>query len=388
MKILHICMSQYSDGWTYQENLLAKYHRLLGFDVTIITSMYCYHNGDLIKDSKTKFVDCNGCQVIRLQKKIGIPNGKIPKYKNFYKTIESIKPDIIFSHGCQYADICKVKKYINLYQNVKLYVDNHADFSNSATTWISKNILHKVIWKHYAHVIEPVVKVFWGVLPARVDFLVNVYKLPKEKCKLLLMGGDDELIRSVESTEYLDKLRKSWNIQKNDFLVVTGGKIDKAKSETLLLMKAVKKINDPHVKLLIFGSVEETLKKEINGLTDGVMIQQAGWIKPENSYGFFGMADLVVFPGRHSVFWEQVAAQGIPMIVKEWRGTQHVNVCNNVIFLSDVTSDMIIKKITDLVYNKKAYQEIRKNAKRAQEYFSYMQIAKKSIEIIDSKNVL
>ena len=31
--------------------------------------------------------------------------------------------------------------------NVKIFVDNHADFSNSATNWLSLEILHKKIWK-------------------------------------------------------------------------------------------------------------------------------------------------------------------------------------------------------------------------------------------------
>ena len=69
MKIVHICMAQYSDGWTYQENLLTKYHKILGHEVVLITSMYCYKEGNLIEDSKTTFVDVNGVKIIRLEKK-------------------------------------------------------------------------------------------------------------------------------------------------------------------------------------------------------------------------------------------------------------------------------------------------------------------------------
>ncbi|MDY4307608.1 hypothetical protein SNF32_10825 [Enterococcus mundtii] len=69
-----------------------------------------------------------------------------------------------------------------------------------------KNILHKIIWKHQASKIEPFTTDFYGVLPARVDFLKNVYKLPEEKISLLIMGGDNDLIKKVQSDQLNKKL--------------------------------------------------------------------------------------------------------------------------------------------------------------------------------------
>ncbi len=40
MKIVHLCMAgPYTQGYSYQENILPKYHVKLGFDVTVLTSM-------------------------------------------------------------------------------------------------------------------------------------------------------------------------------------------------------------------------------------------------------------------------------------------------------------------------------------------------------------
>ena len=40
MKIVHLCMAgPYTQGYSYQDNILPKYHAKLGFDVTILTSM-------------------------------------------------------------------------------------------------------------------------------------------------------------------------------------------------------------------------------------------------------------------------------------------------------------------------------------------------------------
>lgn len=380
MNIVHICMTQYSDGWTYQENLLAKYHRKLGHNVYVITSMYCYKEGELVKDRNNRFIDVNGILVIRLENKNNNFFSKIPIYNNFIETLCSLKPDIIFSHGCQYRDSKKIVDYVKKHLNVKMFVDNHADYSNSATNFISKNILHKIIWRYYAQKMIPYTETFWGVLPARVDFLIDVYKIPKEKCKLLVMGADDDLVIFSAAQENMNTIKKKYSIKKDDFLVVTGGKIDAAKRQTILLIKAILYIQNPKIKLIIFGSISEDIKYEVMQLVDNERIIYAGWISPDESYNFFAASDLVVFPGRHSVFWEQAAGQGKPLICKSWPGTHHIDVGGNVIFLHDDSVDEIFRIIKDITDNKNRYSNMKKSAMaKAMKIFSYMEIAKKSI---------
>lgn len=380
MKIVHICMAQYSDGWTYQENLLTKYHIKLGYEVTLITSMYCYREGNLVEDSKATFVDINGCKIVRLRKKSDGLMKKIPTYDRFYETLCKEKPDIIFSHGCQYKDAALVAKYVKEHPDVKLFVDNHADFTNSATNFISKTILHKIVWRHYAHKLLPYTKKFWGVLPARVDFLIDIYGLPKEKCELLVMGADDELVEKSNAGIETKKLREKYGIKNTDFLIVTGGKIDKAKFQTELLMKAVCGIDDQNVKLLVFGSINEEIKERIMSLVDGEKIIYAGWVFPDQSYDYFAIADLVVFPGRHSVFWEQVAGQGKPMICGKWPGTQHVDVGGNAVFVKSDEINTIKQSIESLLFDRNIYEKMLEVAmEKASKEFSYRDIAERSI---------
>ena len=382
MKIVHICMTQYSNGWTYQENLLAKYHKLAGNEVTVITSKYHFKEGKLVEDNRREFVDINGVRVIRLEK---ITEGfmkKMPVYKGFYDTLSEERPDIIFSHGCQYKDATLVAKYVKNHPTVKLFVDNHADFTNSATNFISKTILHKVVWKHYAHKLLPYTEKFWGVLPARVDFLTDVYKLPKEKCDLLVMGADDELVEKSNAQKEDKKLREKFGIKNTDFLIVTGGKIDKAKLQTELLIKAVKKLERQDIKLLFFGSIEEEIKDRILSLVDNKIVVYAGWVTPEESYDYFAIADLVVFPGRHSVFWEQVAGQGKPMLCKSWRSTHHVDVGGNVVFIKEDSVSEISEIILKILEEPERYKDMKEIAMgKGKETFSYKEIAKRSVKL-------
>lgn len=385
MKIVHTCLcGPVTDGWNYQDNMLTKYHRKMGNEVTIITCQSIWgKNGVLEKDSRSNYINENDVKVIRLENIIGRDvTSKFKIYKDLYKSIEDEKPDILFIHGVAFLDIITIRKYVKRNNNVKVFVDNHSDFSNSATSWISLNILHKIIWRTMAKIIEPYTEKFYGVMPARVDFLTEVYKTPKEKSELLVMGGDDEKIDEAKQTEQVNNLRKELNISTDDFVIVTGGKIDEAKTQTLLLMEAVKMIDRDYVKLIIFGSVVDSLKDKFMSLCDNNKIKYVGWINSDDSYKYFELADLVVFPGRHSVFWEQVAAQGKPMVCKYWEGTTHIDVGGNVKFVYNDEIHEIYNVVSEIVLDKNNYNEMKKAAEsKSSIVFSYKNIADKSISM-------
>ncbi|HEY8890102.1 MAG TPA: glycosyltransferase family 4 protein [Clostridium sp.] len=383
MKVVHICLSGVvTDNFSYQDNLLSKYHVKLGYHVTFIASQWEYNTKGILKPfEKNDYVNDDGVKMIRLKMRGKDDFNK--KYKRFYGLREALEvehPGIIFIHGCQFPDIDKVVNYLKKNIEVKVYIDNHADFSNSATNWLSKNILHKILWKRCAQLIEPYTIKFYGVLPARVDFLKNIYKLPAEKCELLVMGSDDERVLQAKRLEVRKKIRTSFNICDNDFLIITGGKIDLFKIQTLLLMQAVKNIQNERVKLIVFGSVVPELKDKINVLSDKTKVQYIGWIQSNDSYDYFAAADLAVFPGRHSVFWEQVVGQGIPMICKYWEGTTHVDLGGNVEFLKEDSVKEIKKKLEQIINNPQQYNRMKSIAQeKGMKVFSYKEIARRSI---------
>ncbi len=380
-KIVHLCMcGPVTDGFSYQDNLLAKYHKKAGYEVCIIASDWIWDkDGKLVRDSRGTYLNEHGIRVVRLPVKHGKGiEYKFKKYKNLYETIEKEKPDILFIHGCQFLDIWKVKKYLHSHPQVTAYVDNHADFSNSGTNWISKHILHKILWKAGAKAIAPYVTKFYGVLPARVDFLLDMYALAKEKTELLVMGADDERLQEAGKAQVRQEIRRKYGYNEDDFVLITGGKIDYAKRQTLLLMEAIAQIDNPQLKLLIFGSVEEEIKEQFDALcSKDARIRYIGWLNADDTYDYFAAAELAVFPGRHSVMWEQVAGQGIPMICKYWEGTTHVDVGGNVKFIMEDTVEAVKKAVCDAVVQ---YDEMRAAAKGiGTKMFRYSEIAKRAI---------
>lgn len=379
-KIMHLCLcGPVTDGFSYQENLLAKYHKKMGFDVVLVASQWMWgKDGKLEKDGRTGYEDPNGVKMVRLPIKGDKGIGeRFKRYPGLPCVLLEEAPDILFIHGCQFPDLWKVRRYLKRHPGAQAYVDNHADFSNSGTNFLSKNILHKGIWAIGARAIEPYIIKFYGVLPARVDFLRDLYRLPPEKTQLLVMGADDELAEEAVKRGLREEIRNSFHIDETDFLIVTGGKIDEAKRQTLLLMEAVKEYPDPRVKLLVFGSVQPELKPRMEELLDGGRIQYAGWVTADQSYGYFAAADAVCFPGRHSVFWEQAAGQGVPLICKYWEGTTHVDVGNNAVFLQEDSVQCIQAAIEQVKRNYAAMKACAEES--GKEMFSYARIARQAV---------
>jgi len=372
----------YTEGYNYQENYFSKYHAKKN-DTYLITNEYMFSKGDVVKSSDSDYVNADAVHVYRLPDLFSLLphklNNYIGKYKGFYNLIESISPDIIFTHNCQFQDLKQVARYCKAHPNIKLFVDNHADFSNSARNWLTKNILYPFWWRSCAKSVEPYAIKFYGVLPARVDFLINVYKLDPKKCELLVMGADDDEVKRAAETGR-GEVREKHGIKDSDILIVTGGKIDLFKQQTLMLMKAVKKIDRQNLKLIVFGSVVKELKEKLESMVDGQKIQYVPWLDSAASYDYFAAADLVVFPGRHSVYWEQAAGQGKPMICKYWEGTTHVDVGGNAVFLKEDSVDAICDAILSVINNTSVLNRMKTVAKvKGMENFSYRFIAAKAI---------
>lgn len=382
MKILHLCLSAFFiEGMSYQENLLPQYHKKMGYDVDVIASLQSFSsNGEYTFDKNaSEYTNKYGIHVKKLNYKKPERFGKLfKKYTGTYAAIEESKPDIIFCHGVQFADAGVLVKYMKKHPNVKLYCDNHSDFSNSARNWVSKHIQHRILWRYYAQKLNPFVTRFYGVLPARVDFLVNMYGLPKEKVELLVMGADDELVEKAADPSVRIRIRNQYGFDQDDFVIVNGGKIDQWKKQTLLLMDAVNQINNPKIKLLVFGSVTPDLKEDVIKRSSE-KVKYIGWVQSEQSYELFAAGDIACFPGRHSVFWEQVAGQGIPMICKYWEGTTHVDCGGNVKFLYKDSVEEITEAIIEAKEN--GYHKMNNISSKCRSKYLYSSIAKMAIEL-------
>ena len=379
MKIIHICLSAfYIDNYSYQENLLAKHHVKQGHDVTVIASLFTFDEkgrGTYLKHA-ARYQDKAGYNVIRLAYKKPIKWNKIFRhYVGLAHELDTLNPDIIFLHNASFGDTPIIRKYIMQHPNTILYADSHVDYINSARNWLSFHILHSLIWKHYIKILEPFYKKCYGVTPMRCRFLKEVYDIPSEMIEYLPLGVDDDLIPKDRNSVRV-KIRCELGIDNEDFLIVTGGKIDKLKN-THVLIDAVKRMNNTRVHLAICGVLTPEMKYLNKTIDENPNIHYLGWCDAERVMNIMTAADMACFPGTHSTLWEQSVGVGLPSVFKRWPEMEHVNINGNCIFVNGSDGEEIASAVKKIIDN---YDDYKRLAGEASSNFLYSDIAKKAIQ--------
>ena len=379
MKIVHVCISApWSEKYAYQENLLPHYHRLMGHDVSIIAPVFSKvgdYGGNREPAGESFLLD--GSKVIRLEPQFD--NGKflshIPSVKGLKKTIIKEQPNLLFLHDvCCYNYRCipAIKKE---YPGLKVVVDNHCDYVNSLHSPITR-FLHKVLFR-FGLVVKLISNVEWfyGVTPSRCTFLHEVYGIPENKIKLLVMGADDDKMMIEKRAQLREEVRKRHGIEEDDFLIVTGGKIDRLKN-IHVLAHAVNLLHKDNVKLLVFGRINDDMQPLFDAEQSPNIIT-IGWVNSDKVYELFYAADLIVFPGLHSVLWEQAVASKTPCAFSKMQGFEHVNVNGNCILMTGKDTEYYKNMLSELLGNKKKYNMLIANStNKATEKFYYSKIAR------------
>lgn len=384
MKIVHLCLSSvYIDNYSYQENMLPKYHIKMGHDVTVIASLVSFDKKGkpCFLEGESTTVTKEGYKVIRIDYKRPIYklNKFIRKYNNTYNVLQNENPDLIFIHDFSFMDISKIIKYVSINNNVKIFVDCHTDYINSAQTWVSRNIFHKVIWRYYAKLLSPYVEKFYGVTPLRCDFLREAYNIDASKIELLVMGVDDDLLSKKNRDVIRHKYSESLGFESSDFIIVTGGKIDERKN-IHLVMQAVNELKLDNVKLVVFGTVAPEMQELFDILVQSESIIYAGWLNADAIMDYLIFGDLIIFPGTHSVLWEEAVGIGTPCVFKYWEGMTHIDVSGNCDFLYENTVDEIKRIVCNIFNDKNRYQQMKISAvENGLKKFSYSEIARVAI---------
>ena len=88
MNITHICLcGAVTEELTYQDNLLPKYQKKLGNEVTVITSNWIYNNkGEIVTTNIGSKTNVDGIKIVRI---------KCSNTNNYYAKFKQFK-DIIF----------------------------------------------------------------------------------------------------------------------------------------------------------------------------------------------------------------------------------------------------------------------------------------------------
>lgn len=302
MKILHICLtSHYTEGMTYQDNLLPLYNYRDGHQVTIISNCSKYDKGKLVETPEEDTILNSGIRLIRKKyvqifgKKI---SDKIIRIKGLYELIDNIKPDVILFHGVSGWEVLTVTRYKKNNPKTKLYFDCHADFNNSAKNWLSRNILHRSFYRIIFNKARPVAdKIFYLSFECSL-FLKELYRINDSEMEFFPLGG--EVVEANIKNDYSKEIRSRHNFKSDDILLMHSGKLDQGKRTELIIL-ALKKNPDPRLKLLIAGSMPNETKDILRSLIEqDERITYLGWLDDKALKKHLSAADIYIQPGTQS----------------------------------------------------------------------------------------
>ena len=145
MKIMHIgLLSHFTEGMSYQDNLLSEMNLLEGHEVVFITNTSKYLNGKLVECGEEDILLSNGLRLIRLSYDYifnKFISNKIQKVKKLKHYLYEFNPDSIMYHGVCGYELMTVAKYVRNHPQVLFYVDSHEDFNNTAKSVVAKFLI-------------------------------------------------------------------------------------------------------------------------------------------------------------------------------------------------------------------------------------------------------
>lgn len=317
MRILHICISNfYIDGYRYQENIIPTINKRDGNEVKIIASTETINqkNVSLTYVKPASYLTPEGIPVTRIRYTRILPfwiAKKVRIFPTLTEEIELFNPDVILFHGTAAFDIIKVSNYIKKYPTVKLYVDCHEAFYNSAKTWVSKNILHRLIYRYaFLKSLQSIEKVLF-IGAGEQNYLRKIYKLADRKMEFFPLGG--VVVPKQEKIRINNEFRKRMGFKKDELLFVHTGKLGKA-NKTVELIKYFNS-SSIEAKLLIGGVLKDEILEEARFLIErNNNIFFLGWKNAEEIKELLCSADLYLQPGSPSATLQQAICSGAPVL--------------------------------------------------------------------------
>lgn len=303
MKIAHLCLSNYYvDGFSYQENELVRQHVIDGHDVVVITSTETIDlRGKIAYCAPSTYIGTDGARVIRLPYSRWLPHALMRKLRihpNVFTLLEAEKPDVILFHSLCGWELLTVKRYKNKYPKVRIYADSHEDFNNSARTFISRNLLHRIYYRTVLHRALGTLDKILCISVETISFVRDFYGIPENMLEFFPLGGivyDDDCYQRVRH-----QTRERLNLSANHVLFVQSGKMDKSK-KVLETLSAFTELEDANSRLVLVGSLLDEIADQANKIINkDSRIQFLGWQSPDNLRELLCGADVYVQPGTQS----------------------------------------------------------------------------------------
>lgn len=313
MKILILTTGNpFTPSMLYKENYLIKAAQEAGDEVVVFASEYTYTNGVV---SVAKDHEEVGFRLKRFKYHPYGPEAltsRIRRIDNLEEEIINERPDLIFVNCAQVYNLKNLRVVKKALPNVKIVLDYSTKFLNSARNWLSKNILHKLIYRNWVQkALNYVDRVFY-ISQESKEFAQEMYKIPEEIMEHNNLPG--ETIAPNIKKKYKTEIFKRLNLSADNILILYSGKIY-AEKKVDNLVRAFSRTNNPNLRLLIIGVyTEDSQRAIIEPIIDAdKRITFMDFVSGDELTKYVCAADLYMQPGSISQTCQTAVCCGTPL---------------------------------------------------------------------------
>ena len=145
------------------------------------------------------------------------------------------------------------------------------------------------------------------------------------------------------------------------------------------------RLDDPKIKLVIFGGIDEEMKPIVEPLLERNRdrVIYLGNLTPREYHEVYCASDLALFPGGQSVLWQQAIGCGLPIVVGNDKDLGYLNRGGNVAYIDDSSARGIHAVLSEVLQEKNMEKMTLVAESQAREFFSYERIAKMVTDCVD-----
>jgi 1,2-diacylglycerol 3-alpha-glucosyltransferase len=320
MKVLHVCIcGPFTDGLAYQENELIEQHAALGHNVTVIAATDTYGPDKQVVHTEPGITQLScGAKLIRLPYAWGMKGwfaSKIRAHRGMRECIEKIQPDRILFHGLTGWDMLTVAGYVRNNTKVILFADCHEDFNNSAMSWASRELLHKLFYKPIFRRCMAQINEVLCVTVESLDFAIDFYGSDRTKTRIYPLGGVIE-ISAVNARRRAD-FRSRLGFTDADLVITQTGKLDSTK-KLISALQAFRGNPSPRLKFVIAGRMSDEVKVECQPLIEeDARIIDLGWQSTDELRSVLAGSDFFLQPFGQTVTTQMAMCHGCVILAQD-----------------------------------------------------------------------
>ena len=386
MNIVHINLSSpFMDNSGYQEAMLAKCHKIICNNVTIINNNQVLHDdGSVTLCEPSEYFNYDGVKIIRMR----LYDSKARRHidiNGLYSILCNEKPDFIMIHEVFLFDVYAVAKYYKMKNKHCIIVaDSHATIDNANIMDQNlKNIFFRTLLKVFNRYMSKYYSKVYGIVDDAVDLMVKYAGIPRNKTAVLGLGFDETLIDFDNQDKIRKSTRQHYDIPQNVRLFVHGGKLNEAKKTDAIISAMLEMPAD--VWLVVFGEYSsdsykienESIAKKLNG-----RVVFTGQLDQKEIYNVFLSSDVAIFPGSSSCLRQQAAATGLPIVICNNKADKgiNININGNAYVLDEKWKESELVSAMKSILNDDIYHaKARELCCGYYKQFSYMRQAKSLI---------